>query len=484
MADLNDRTLFSRMTLGAFDSAPVESVDISKYQDETPESVDGDVELGSTGLKRSGGNLYDEWLRQLQGQKGIRTFREMADNNPTVGATLYTIESLILQAPWHVEAAASDPTPEQIEVAEFLRGALFDDMTHTWQSFLSEALSCVTYGWSFFEVVYKIREGDASRYDDRRVGWAKWAPRGQETLDRWAFDDVGDTLGMHQSDYSTGRTAFIPLAKALLFTFRSHLNSPEGRSGLRSAYRPWYFLKKMQEIEAIGMERDLAGLPVIEAPVAIMSSTATAVQRVIRAGLFKIVKSIRMDSQMGVVMPSETGDDGKPSGYKLRLLSTGGKRASDIGAAIDRYSKEVAMTLLTQFLFLGMDRTGSFALADSSTDIFAVALGATMDRITDTVNRHAIPPLMKLNGIPESDWPRLVHGDVESRDLSKLADFVVKLSAVGAMSTEDLEPYLREIANLPKRGESANVEDVRRPSITMPLPPTQSNGNAPTEDQP
>lgn len=472
------RSLISRMTGGIFD-APAEPTTIigpisKAHSPDLDGPIPGDVELGTTGLKRSGGYVYEEWHPKLRGSKAVRVYREMRDNDATTGAVLYAMESLILQAPWHIEVATSDPTPAQVEAAAFVRSALFDDMAHTWQEFLSEALSMVPFGWSMFEVVYKRRTGADSRFDDGRIGWSKFAPRGQETLERWEFADNGDVQGMHQVDYSTGRAAFIPLAKAILFTFRSHLNNPEGRSGLRTAYRSWYFLKRLQEIEAIGAERDLAGMPVIEAPSRIMSPTASAAEKVIRAALFKIVKSIRMDEQMGVVMPAEK-EDGKETGYRLRLLSTGGKRASDIAAAIDRYRKEIAMTLLAQFLHLGMDRVGSFALADSSTDLFAVALGATMDRITDTINRTAIPPLMRLNGIPQADWPRLVHGDVESRNLAEVSGYIATLVGAGAMSADGLEDRLREIANLPPR-------QPRRPSISMPPPPTPEDLTTPDEE--
>jgi hypothetical protein len=44
-------------------------------------------ELGVTGLKVYGGVLSnEEFLRQLSGPRGIKVFREMADNDATVGA--------------------------------------------------------------------------------------------------------------------------------------------------------------------------------------------------------------------------------------------------------------------------------------------------------------------------------------------------------------------------------------------------------------
>ena len=51
----------------------------------------------------------------------------------------------------------------------------------------------------------------------------------------------------------------IPMEKCLLFRTQTHKNNPEGRSILRNAYRSWYFKKRIEEIEGVGIERDLAG---------------------------------------------------------------------------------------------------------------------------------------------------------------------------------------------------------------------------------
>ena len=75
---------------------------------------------------------------------------------------------------------------------------------------------------------------------------------------------------------------------------------------LRNAYRSYYFLKRIQEIEAIGIERDLAGLPVLEVPEELMSSKANSSQKSLRASLEKLVSQIRRDQREGVVMPSDT----------------------------------------------------------------------------------------------------------------------------------------------------------------------------------
>ena len=96
---------------------------------------------------------------------------------------------------------------------------------------------------------------------------------------------------------------FIPIEKALLFRTTSKLNNPKGRSCLRSAYTSWYYQKRITTIEAIGIERDLAGLPVAFVPPQLLSDNATAQESAALNEIKKIVRNIRRDEQAGLVFP-------------------------------------------------------------------------------------------------------------------------------------------------------------------------------------
>ena len=48
-------------------------------------------EIGRIGQKRYGGTFYEEFLRELRGKKGIETYREMAENDDTIGAILFAV---------------------------------------------------------------------------------------------------------------------------------------------------------------------------------------------------------------------------------------------------------------------------------------------------------------------------------------------------------------------------------------------------------
>jgi len=414
--------------------------------------------IGSTGLDRSGGLINEEWLRQLRGVNAVNVYRQMRDNDAIIGAFMFAVESLIRQVRFYAKPA--NKSAEAQREAEFLEGCM-NDMSHTFSDFLSETLSMLVYGWSYFEKVYKRRKGldqkegkYRSRYNDGRIGWRKISIRAQDTLERWEFDDDGGIKGMWQISPPSYALVFVPIEKGLLFRTQTNKNNPEGRSVLRNAYRSWYFKKRLEEIEAIGIERDLSGLPVLELPPEIMSTAASSADKTLRANLETMVQQIKRDEREGMVIPSELDQDGKPTGYRFRLLSSGGRRAVDVDGAIKRYESRMAMAVMAEFLLLGMDKVGSFALASTKTHLFAVALGSIIDSVCQTFNRFAVAQLMNLNGVPVELWPTLEHGDIETPELKEIASYVSGLTDAGILVPDEaLERRMRELAGLPKPEE-------------------------------
>lgn len=411
------------------------------------------LELGNTGLDRAAGYVYEEQLPQLQGLRGVRIYKEMRDNDPVIGAILFAIEMLIRQVEWQVEAASDDQT--DTEAADFLKSCM-NDMNQPWSDVISEIMSMLVFGWSYHEIVYKKRMGTTldpttnSHYNDGRIGWRKIPIRAQETLSEWEFDQAGDVIAMWQQGPPTYELVRIPMEKALLFRTMARKGNPEGRSVLRNAYRPWYYKKNIESIEGIGIERDLAGLPVAWVPPELLDISASADDKAILAEIKKIVRNIRRDEQEGIVFPLAYDDNGHKI-YDMTLLSTGGRRQFDTDGIVQRYDSRMAMTVLADFILLGTKNVGSFALSSSKTELFAVALGAWLNSIADVFNRYAVPRLFELNPFTVEAMPKIVPGDIEAIPLDELGTYIAALAGAGMplFPNEELEKYLLRLANLP-----------------------------------
>lgn len=431
-------------------------------------------ELGTTGLRRTGGFVIDEYLPALRGIRGTRTYREMSDNDPVIGSMLFAIEKIMLRLDWRVDAGTNDD--DGAAYRDFIDECIHD-MSDSWDATLQQILSMLIHGYSFHEIVYKKRLGptqdDASKrskFNDGRIGWRKWAIRAQETMWRWNMDSDGGIQGMYQIDPSSSRgEVYIPIEKALLFRTYVNKNNPEGRSLLRNAYRPWYFKRRIEEIEAVGIERDLAGLPVAFVPPNYLASNANAQEKQVLDAIATIVQGIKRNEQEGVIFPLMFDDDGHQM-FDLKLLSTGGQRQFDTDKIISRYDQRIAMSVLADFILLGHDRVGSFALGKGKIDLWTMAVEAIAKAIAEVVNVHAIPRLLNLNGFDVEKPPYLTYGDIAQIDLTEIGDYISKLTSAGALTPDEtLEGYLREIAGLPP--SEANMEEVvRAPQLPQAQP--------------
>ena len=415
------------------------------------------MEIGSSGLHQYGGEIQQDFLRQLRGKQAYANYREMADNDPVVGSMLHAIEMLIRAVDWTVEPADNEDE-RAIAEAEFVSTCM-SDMSTSWADTLAAILGFLVYGYSYHEIVYKRRQGftkdgrTRSKFSDGRIGWRKLPTRAQDTIDRWDLDETGGIKGAYQNDPNSRKkgVVYLPIEKCLLFRTTSKLNNPQGRSVLRNAFIPWYYKRRIQEIEAIGIERDLAGLPVALVPPQLLSNAATSEERAALDAIKQIVRNVKRDEQEGIVFPlAYDPETGNPA-YDLKLLSTGGRRQFDTDAIIARYDQRIAMTVLADFLLLGHEKVGTQALSVSKVDLFIRSLDAFLSEIAEVMNQHAIPRLMRLNGVDEALSPTLTWSTPKSVDLGSIGSFITSLAQAGAplFPDENLEGYLRGIAGLP-----------------------------------
>lgn len=423
-------------------------------------------EVGASGLHVSAGTLMEELHPNLQGRNALNTWRLMTDSDAVVGAVMFGIEMLVRQVEWRVDKEDAKDSD-----AEFLEQCM-DDMSMSWGDFISESFSMLPYGWAFHEIVYKRRQGfqkpgaavPSSKYDDGKIGWRKLPLRAQETLDHWEFNDSdGGVQAFVQKPPPDYKDRVIPMEKGLLFRTKVYKGNPEGRSVLRSAYVSWFYKKRIMQIEGTGIERDLAGFPVFWLPAEFLSPQATPEQKAVLHAFNELGKNIRRDKQEHLIMPLAYDSQGNKA-YDFTLMSSGGARAFNTGDVIGRYNKEIAMSVLADFILLGHENVGSFALSSDKTDLFAVALGTFLDSIADVMNRYAVPRLFQLNGMDLKNLPKIVHEDIEDPPLDSLGTYITALSNAGVplFPDDELEQYLRKIANLPELSEEVKQDREKR----------------------
>lgn len=425
------------------------------------------VEIGFSGLRQFSGYLEEELLPLLRGDRALDAFREMRDNDPIIGSAVLAITGVVRKSKWQVVPHPDDPEGDGSRLVEFVESCRHD-MSYSWSDTISMILDpMITYGWSFHEIVYKRREGlvdgdftsgRSSQFDDGLVGWRKLADRPADSRERWEFDEEGGIAGMWQRPWSGGGTVFIPVGKSLLFRTTASRNSPEGRSMLRSAFRPYFYKKQLERSEAIGVERDLAGLPVMYAPNRVVNPSAQGSDLATRVMLERIVRGVRRGEHEGVLLPGQRDDHGERE-FEMELLSSGGRRQHDTSSIIVRYDQRMAMSFLTDFLLLGHERIGTQALSLSKIELFKAAMESLLNVIAETFNRYAVPRLLAINGMATNHPPRLSHSSLSEQDVTQVASFLRTMHDAGMplFPDDELESWLREKVGAPMAPEDRDL---------------------------
>jgi hypothetical protein len=163
----------------------------------------------------------------------------------------------------------------------------------------------------------------------------------------------------------------------------------------------------------------------------------------------------------------------------------------DTTKIIERLSRQIAMTVLADFIMLGHEKVGSFSLSDDKTEMFSTALGAWLNEIAEVFNRHAIPRLYRLNAMNLTEQARIAPGDIEQRDLQRFAEAVERLTASGYLTpgSEADEDFVRSAAGMPPTPVDLReeLEDEEEEEPVPPNPeeePEEGAEEPPEEEEP
>jgi len=411
------------------------------------------------------GIRQDEFLPDMRGERGIKRLREMATNDAVIGAILSAMDLMIRATEVRIEGGSA-------QANELVDYSLNNMQDQTFEMFLSDVLSFLPYGFSLFEIV----AAPPSRHPQGWVTLKKLAPRAQWTIDRFETNRNGDIQGVWQT--ATTSSGFIPYSKLLHFRTASKQNDPAGMSVLRSAYQSWYFARRIQEIEAVAIERELNGLPMARIPSEYLSPDATDAQRKFVQDLSAILRDVKRNEQGFVIIPSDVYEnaDGSLTDIRLvdfELIASQGKRDINPHEVIIRYQQDMARSALADFVLLGVNDRGSFALSKSKADLFLQALTGYVSAIASVLNRKLIPKLLMWNGLALADAPKITFGRVAPVDLVELGTFIDRVSGVGIPLNDDLPTvnYVLNAAGMPPR------TDLPTPPAAPPTPPPLDEGD-------
>jgi hypothetical protein len=302
--------------------------------------------IGVTGLKHIGGRIQEEYLAAIRNwSTEAKLYLEMRDD-PIVGTLLDAVKLPLMGAGFEVEPSPGG-SPNDEAAADWLWEVMNSMDSQTWVSHVEDGLECLDFGFALGEIVLDKRA-------DGRLWLKNIDPRGQESLDRWEYEGDKETA-YWQIDPNTGTRYEIPLNKSVHFRYRGRKGNPQGKSLLRSLYRPYKFARNLEDLEGIGIERDVGGMPIAK-----LKEGTYSAQDI--TDLKQTLKGLRKDEELYMI---------EPEGIDIRAYG-GGSKIYDVAAVIERYHKLILMRLFAQFLKLGMDNVGTQALVKGSQAFFNI----------------------------------------------------------------------------------------------------------------
>lgn len=448
-----------------------------------PAPVEVAVPIGVPGLNWYGygqgdpdgaqGYVDEEWHPDFRGRRGVLFFREMKDNDPTVGAADKATSDFLRSREWR--AKAKDDSPEADDWRAFAE-TVFLDLGAPWGDKVAEILTFRSFGFSIHELSTRPRLGEvfdpktgrkdlfrSSKYDDGKIGWGDMGERAQESLDSWVFDPkTGHAVAYIQRPAPDFQLRKIPLAKCLHVCTSTSKANPQGRSDYRNAAISYRDLKRLCEYEGNGIERDLAGAILVKVPPAMLSPRASADARTAVAGMADLGRHVKRGQMVSVLFPHDIDPNtGKPSGYEIGPMFKGGREPLDPDKAITRRKQDIAMVLQTQYQRIGMDGVGARATSTDMIDALAMSLNATLRIIRDAINK-CLDELLAMNGCPVEIRPTWDFDEVKRDDVTALADVLGKITNPAnpliTWGAED-ERWLRERAKMPAAENAQDPEN-------------------------
>lgn len=426
-------------------------------------------EAGSRGTNMWYGVSNDELKSELNYPASRTTFKQMSYHG-AVNAPLRLYENIIGRTDWIVKPP-ENATEAEKQQTERVR-EMMQDMDHTWSDFILEVLTMNRYGFSLHEKVYRKRYlSNGSKYNDGIIGWKRLPIRNQFTIDRFTYNDSGnDITGVVQNlsgvQTPTGKVMqsgakVLPISKIMHFRAGNHQGDPFGKAPLRDAYLAWRYLIAIEEIEAIGVSKDLNGIPILYAPAQYLAADASPETKAMRTVWEQALSNLQANQQSSMLLPSMYDPDTRQPLFKLDLLTNQGSKGFDTTKIKEYYKNMIFTALFADILIMGQSSTGSFALGQVKNSLTGTAAESMVRQIKDVLNNDLIRQTYELNGWDAARACQIDFDNLDIADLDVFSRAIQRISSVNCL-TKDLAVInrIRTAMGVDPLPEGTKPEDV------------------------
>lgn len=385
--------------------------------------------LGDSGTQRFSGYFSEEPNDLFRDSKRIDVIEEMRRTDGSIKAVLNAIKAPILAVDWIVEGGDE-------KTQEFVKEQLFG-MRRKWKDFLKEALAYLDFGFYTFEIIYSAKDG--------KIGLVDIAPRIPRSIRTWKLDngEFGIVQNLRTDDVKK-LEAQIPATKMLILTNDKEGDDVTGQSILRPAYKHYRYKDVLYRIQGIAAERYGVGVPVLTLPKTYGSTEKSKGE--------EMVQNLRSNEKGYVVLPSEE--------WKLEILTPkGNPQGQSIDTAIDHHNKMILMSVLANFLGLGTDGTGSYALSSDQSSFFLTHVEQIARYVAEQITEQVIKKLVRYNFGETAEVPHLAFAPLGDIDFKEMSDVLKTLADAGYVKLDGkMVQFAHKMFKLPEISDDELAE--------------------------
>ena len=394
-------------------------------------------EIGHALIAR--GSMTDEDNWELRFPQSAKVFSKMGREDSQVTSILKAVSLPIQRAAWQIDPNGA-PAEIVAHVAEDLRLQVRgEDGSRpvaprrgrvSWSEHLQQALLALQFGSMFFEQVYAPGV-------DGREHLVKLAPRPAGTIEKIEVARDGGLVSVRQQVEPGGRgkPPVIPVSRLVAYVHDPKDSTWTGTSVLRPAFKHWKLRDEFLRLEATVLDRNGMGVPVYEG-----SELSNDPKSDLEYGQ-KIAAALRSGTSSGAAVPAKA---------KLTLQGVQGQLTSP-REAIAYHDAMMAKAVLAHFLNLE-GKGGSYALAETQSDLFIQSLQTIAEWIADTATQHIVEDLVDV-AFPDHDGlcPRVVFDPIASKKELSAADLATLVRDKVILPDKDLEEDTRRRYSLPAK---------------------------------
>lgn len=299
-----------------------------------------------------------------------------------------------------------------------------------------------------------------------------------------AFVNSYDTNNVLPSVNPQGKVA-INAKKVVYCSYSSSPSAPMGHSAFDSAYTPWREKGLINDFLIMGVQKDMAGIPILEVPQRLLDAASDINSEAARTieQLKDQMENLHAGDQSYMIMPSDTHAD-NGSGAKLYSITfkgvDGGGKSFDLEKLIDQRNRAIHKSLGALNINSAEQGSASYNSLEGQTNIQFHYVKGDCRVIDEMWNKQIFPLLLELNQIKVNplDIPVWEHGEVQDVSLEEISKLFQRGKLYLPLVPEVVNRYLKFAGVNYRVDDNLTTEELREMMISTEDRSGESDGTS------